>query len=254
MLEFLRDDPARFFDYALYRIPAVLFALVLHEWAHGYVAYRLGDPTAKDMGRLTLNPIPHLDPWGAVLMLFMGFGWAKPVPINPRNFANPRRDDLLVSIAGVTMNLILFLAFMTLAVAADRALWLPEVFEQSTLMDRLSFQGEILPYLLTGYGDYFVEWYTRPAMLPVLRITAQIAMVNLTIAIFNLIPLPPLDGSHVLNDLVIKRGLFVRPAVARAGMLALMVLSFTGWLSRGISIATAVVQSGFFRLLGVFGV
>ncbi|MDR1263603.1 MAG: site-2 protease family protein, partial [Oscillospiraceae bacterium] len=254
MLEFLQQDPARFFDYALYRVPAVLVALVLHEWAHGYAAFRLGDPTAKERGRLTLNPLPHLDPWGAVLMVFMGFGWAKPVPINPAYFKNPRRDDLIVSIAGVTMNMILFILFMTLGVAADLTLWKPEVYSYTTLMERLSFQGEILPYLQIGYGDYFKEWFANPAILPVLRITTQIAMVNLYIAIFNLIPVPPLDGSHVLNDLVIKRGLFVKPAVARIGMGALVVLSFTGLLGRVITFAAGGVQSGLFSLMGLFGV
>ncbi|MDR0396288.1 MAG: site-2 protease family protein [Oscillospiraceae bacterium] len=253
MLEFLRDDPARFFDYALYRVPAVLIALVLHEWAHGYVAFRLGDPTARDLGRLTLNPLAHLDPWGAVMMLFLGFGWAKPVPINPRYFRNPRRDDLLVSIAGVTMNMVLFLLFMTLGAAADRALWDPEVIKQTTLMERLSFRGDILPYLQLGYGGYYEEWFAHPSYLPVLRMTTQIAMVNLHIAIFNLIPLPPLDGSHVLNDLALKRGLFASPAMARAGMGILMLLSFTGWLGRGISIAAAGVQSGLFSVMEMFG-
>jgi Zn-dependent protease len=254
MLEFLSNDPARFFDYALYRVPAVLIALVLHEWAHGFAAYRLGDPTAKDMGRLTLNPLPHLDPWGALLMLFLGFGWAKPVPVNPRYFKNPHRDDLIVSIAGITMNLILFLIFMLLSVGADHLLWTRDVLESSTLMERLSFQGDILPYIQIGYADEFKRWFSLPSMVPILRFTTQVAMVNLYIAIFNLIPVPPLDGSHVINDLLIKKDLFVKPAIARAGMGVMMALSFTGLLGRGITFAASGIQVGLFGLLGLFGV
>ena len=127
LLETLFQDPLYFLEYSLYRIPAVLIALVLHEWAHGYAAWRLGDPTAKMMGRLSLNPLRHLDPLGTVMMFLLGFGWAKPVPINPRYFKRPRRDDLIVSLAGIAMNLLLFLVFTLLMVLLHLLLWRPEV-------------------------------------------------------------------------------------------------------------------------------
>lgn len=107
--DYLTSDPLGFAVYALYLAGTVLLSLILHEVAHGYVALRCGDPTAKWMGRLTLDPRKHLDPIGTACMLLLGFGWAKPVPVNPRNFKNYRRDDFLVSIAGITVNLTLFI-------------------------------------------------------------------------------------------------------------------------------------------------
>ena len=100
--EFFRD-PKGMLIFFLLAFPGRIMALSLHEFAHAWMANRCGDPTAKLMGRLTVNPAKHLDPLGTVLMLVVGFGWAKPVPVNPRNFRNPRWDDLKVSLAGVTM-------------------------------------------------------------------------------------------------------------------------------------------------------
>ena len=96
----------------LYRIPAILVALSFHEWAHAYAAYKLGDPTARNMGRMTINPFAHIDPLGFLTLLLFRFGWAKPVPISTRYFKNARRDELIVSLAGVAANLIL--AFLSI--------------------------------------------------------------------------------------------------------------------------------------------
>ena len=104
MLDWMRTDPLGFFTFMLYRAPAVLIALTLHEISHGYVAYLCGDRTAKDMGRLSLNPFKHLSLIGTIMMFTVGMGWAKPVPVNPYNYRHGRRDDFFVSIAGVTMN------------------------------------------------------------------------------------------------------------------------------------------------------
>ncbi len=221
LLDSLFADPLRFLEDALYRVPSILLALILHEWAHGYVAYRLGDPTAKMMGRLSLNPANHLDPLGTVFMLFLGFGWAKPVPVNPRNFKHPRRDDLLVSIAGVTMNLILYALFIT----AYYALW--DVF----------------------FMQQDAQWFAIA-----LRIVLTCALINLSLAVFNLLPVPPLDGSHVLNDLVLKGSLYASQRTAQIGMAVLMVASFTGILGEGMSFVTGKVIDGSFWLLGrIFG-
>ena len=103
----LIENPKAFLLQLLVSLPAMLMSLVLHEVAHGYVAWRCGDPTAKMLGRLTLNPLKHLDPVGSLMILLVGYGWARPVPVNPLNYRNYRRDDLLVSLAGITMNLIL---------------------------------------------------------------------------------------------------------------------------------------------------
>jgi Zn-dependent protease len=95
----------------LYILPAILIGMTVHEWAHAYAAYKLGDPTAKNLGRMTLNPIAHFDIFGFLCLLLVGFGWAKPVPINSRNFKHFRRDDIIVSLAGITMNLIVAFLF-----------------------------------------------------------------------------------------------------------------------------------------------
>ena len=123
-LSTLFSEPIAFFDQAIFRTLAVLIGLCCHEWGHAYVAYRCGDDTAKRAGRLTLNPLRHLDPVGTILMFFAGFGYAKPVPVNPYNFRGDRnRDDFLVSIAGITVNLILFVLFTYLAVLCSAFMW-----------------------------------------------------------------------------------------------------------------------------------
>jgi Zn-dependent protease len=109
----LIQNPLQF----LYVLPAIIFGLTIHEWAHAYVAYRLGDPTARNMGRMTLNPIAHIDPFGFIMLILVGFGWAKPVPVNSRNFKNFKRDDILVSLAGIGMNLLVAFVFSFIYVA-----------------------------------------------------------------------------------------------------------------------------------------
>ena len=116
--QMMNHDPLGFVIYLISYAVAILTSLILHECAHGYVAYLCGDPTAKMMGRLDLRPSHHLDPVGTICMVLLGFGWAKPVPVNPRYFRNYRRDDLLVSIAGIVTNFVLCLACMMLSVGA----------------------------------------------------------------------------------------------------------------------------------------
>ncbi len=142
------------------RIPVILFALTIHEYAHGWMAYRFGDPTAKMSGRLTLNPISHIDIFGAICFFLAGFGWAKPVPIDPRNFRNPRKDEMYVSLAGPGANLFAALIF-----------------------------GLILRYFLT-----------QSILLASVLVIG--IFFNTALAIFNLLPVFPLDGSHVLKGLL----------------------------------------------------
>lgn len=159
-------------------LPVLIFSIVVHEVAHGWVAQREGDPTAAMLGRLTLNPIPHLDPIGsilvpAVLMLMptgFVFGWAKPVPVNPRNFRNYKRGDILVSLAGVASNFILAILF-TLVLAAA--------------------------YVLSGIFPAITStWIT------VIGMAEFGILINLVLIVFNLLPIPPLDGSHVMYHLL----------------------------------------------------
>jgi Zn-dependent protease len=151
------------------RIPVILLALTIHEYAHGYIAWRLGDPTAKNAGRLTFNPIAHLDVFGTIMLMFGPFGWAKPVPVNGYNFSNPKRDALWVSLAGPASN--------------------------------------IITAILFGYA-YRILGALAPATLanPQVLMFFQLAiLINIGIAFFNLIPVPPLDGSHILLGLLPNR-------------------------------------------------
>ena len=146
-------------------IPVIIFALSFHEFSHGWMAYRYGDPTAKNAGRLTLNPMAHLDVFGSMALYFMGFGWAKPVPVDPRYLANPKKDMMRIALAGPVSNLIVAL-----------------------------ISGILLSILLR-----FGLIGNQSTLVIVLIMSLQI---NLVLAIFNFIPIPPLDGSRILEGLV----------------------------------------------------
>ena len=142
-------------------IPVLLFALVFHEFSHAWIAYKLGDPTARYAGRLTLNPVAHLDPVGGLMILFVGFGWAKPVPVDPRYLKNPRKDMMKIAFAGPASNLLL--AFIA---------------------------GTILRF---GIGQGSI------AMMLIL-----FTQINIMLAVFNMIPVSPLDGSQIFSGLLIR--------------------------------------------------
>jgi Zn-dependent protease len=168
-------------------LPAVLIALTFHEYAHGLVADWLGDPTPRYQGRLSLNPLVHLDPLGFILLLLVHFGWAKPVQVNPLNFRGDRyRGMVLVGLAGPAMNLLV--AFT------------------ATLITTLAIPA--------GGGGYLPE------------IMIGIIFINIYLAVFNLIPIPPLDGSQVLAGLLRNSGLVY--TLQRYGYIVLIVLIFTG--------------------------
>ena len=153
-------------DVLIILLPVLIFSLCFHEFAHGYVAYRLGDHTAARNGRLTLNPLAHLDPIGSLMILFVGFGWAKPVPVNPVNFSNPRIDMMKVAFAGPASNLILaFLGGMIIRLLNISGVMI----------------GEVLVQIL-----YFFMY------------------INIALAVFNMIPVAPLDGSQIFGNLISK--------------------------------------------------
>lgn len=268
----MRTDPIAFFQFMIYRAPAVLLALMLHEIAHGYVAYRCGDPTAKMMGRLSLNPFKHLSLIGTILMFTAGMGWAKPVPVDPRYFKNERRDDFLVSIAGVTVNFLLFLIATFLAVFVNELLWDPEIFTLGapllTRRDFLSFDGynfnELLfssKYVISQvangeyYGFLVAESLKTPWLIHVQRFLYQFALCNLGMCLFNLLPFPPLDGFHVFNDILLRGKIKLSGQAFRYCMLALLILmSVTDIFSNLISAAIDFVQSGVLTFaLSLFG-
>ena len=201
----------------LFRIPAIMIALSFHEFAHAYAAYKKGDPTAYNLGRMTLNPLRHVDPLGILMLLLVGFGWAKPVPINPRNFRNIRRDEIIVSLAGVFTNFVL--AFLSTGVF----ILVGSVFQ---------VQNEIVMGLL---------W--------------PLISINLGLCFFNLIPIPPLDGYHVLENLLIR---WVRPSFwvtfERYGNFILIQLLITGALTGVLSSIITAVWNGFVAFYGlIFG-
>ena len=187
----------------LITIPAVLLVIMLHELAHGVVSYKLGDPTAKRMGRLTLNPLKHLDPIGALCMVFFHFGWAKPVPVDMRYFRNPRRDMALTALAGPLCNLLC--AFL----AVPLYLLLKNAYISVAI--QTGGQGFATGLLLTLF--YFVYYFHA---------------VNLGLSLFNLIPLPPLDGSRVLFAFLPPRYYYSLMRYERLISLALILFLLTG--------------------------
>jgi Zn-dependent protease len=152
----------------------VVMALTVHEFAHGFIANKLGDPTASFQGRLTLNPLAHIDPVGFLMMLLVGFGWAKPVPVNPRLMSKPKRDMALTSIAGPAVNLLVALV-SGIAVGA-----LAQFGYNPLQIFREAFDGGITPMGTLSYTLYMMM------------------LLNVGLALFNMIPIPPLDGSNVL--------------------------------------------------------
>jgi Zn-dependent protease len=190
---------------ALILVPVLLFSFVAHELAHAWVAYRQGDPTAYEQGRVTLNPIPHLDLFGSILVPAMliasgsGFliGWAKPVPVVPANFRNPRRGDILVSLAGVAANLAIAIV-CTLLMIALRA--------------------------TTGGGT--AGWAQQ-----VERVLAVGISLNFLLVVFNLLPIPPLDGSRLVYHVLPSSLARAYQRIEKFGLLVFVLLLFTGYIS-----------------------
>ena len=163
-LDWLQSSPVEFVIYLVLLAVAVLASLTLHELAHGYVAYRCGDPTAKMLGRLTLNPLKHLDPFGAACLVLLGFGWAKPVPVNPRNFQNYRRDDFMVSIAGIAVNLTLFILSTALLVGLNSFIWTEEALLYVGLNNLVSVQPVVNKLASSGAAQLLEVLLKNPAM------------------------------------------------------------------------------------------
>ena len=210
----------------LLSLPIVLLSLSLHETAHGFAAFRLGDPTARNLGRLTLNPIKHLDPIGFLCMLLAGFGWAKPVPVNSRYFKNPRRGMALVGLAGPLSNLLLATVFLLLLRFVGFG-WLAQIPVKNEFQFNLIYFALLFLY----YGVY----------------------MNVTLAVFNLLPVPPLDGSRIFFVLLPPRLYFKVMQYERYISLAIMLLLLLGPLSRLISLITGLIVRGMFAITGMSG-
>lgn len=185
LLNLLIKDPLTFI---LLAIP-LLYSIILHELAHGWVAYRMGDPTAKWQGRLSLNPLKHLDPIGTLMLFIFGFGWAKPVPVNFNNLHNTRKGLILVSAAGITVNMLLsFLAFILFRLLSPTP---------SGILSTLLF---------------------------------YLAQINIILASFNLIPIPPLDGSKILMGFLSERFQYYLSRLEPFGLFIIIGLLYIGAL------------------------
>lgn len=188
----LLDDPFAFLASLVLKIPALLMAVTVHEVAHGWVADRRGDPTARRQGRLTLNPLPHIDPLGALAFVLVGFGWAKPVPVNAANLRNPARDMVLVAVAGPLSNFVAaFLGLVAFALVRQ-----------------------------AGLPGFLAE--------PVAGILLWVFQFNLALGIFNLVPLPPLDGGHFLRYFLPQGAAGLLHVLDQVGPLILLVLVVSG--------------------------
>jgi len=192
----------------LARVIVLFTAITVHEFAHGFVAYKLGDPTAKYAGRLTLNPISHLDPIGAICMVLFRFGWAKPVPVNPMYFKNRKRDNALVALAGPLSNILL--AFVSLIFVA--------------------FYSK-LGYVEIHGGNLYYLFENSVAEFGFILL-CQLAMLNISFAIFNLIPFPPLDGSKILAVFLSQRNYAKFLIYEHLCFPILILLSLTGVLGK----------------------
>lgn len=204
--------------FAIFEFVVLVFSLSIHEAAHGWMANRLGDPTAKMLGRVTLNPIKHIDPIGTiaiplVMLLWPGggqflIGWAKPTPVTPRNFKNVTRDDILTTVAGPFSNV--------LAAVGATVLLL--------VLSKTSLTGSTIVHQLVGTGS--VDPALMGSMLfPLVMILYMGVTLNLILAVFNLLPLPPLDGSHVFRHMLPYKALRVYDSL---GILGLILFLFWG--------------------------
>lgn len=187
----------------LARMIVLFSAITVHEYAHGFVAYKLGDPTAKYSGRLSLNPFSHIDPFGAICMVLFRFGWAKPVPINPMYFKDRKKGTALVSLAGPLANIAL--AFLSAVIFALYIVFLA-------------------PYIWSPLSSFISELFM------------QLALLNISFAIFNLIPFPPLDGGKILGTFLSQENYMNLLQYERFGFPILIILSLTGILGRILSI------------------
>lgn len=199
----------------------VFCTLPIHEYAHAYVATKLGDSTARHSGRLTLNPMAHIDKFGALMIVLVGVGYAKPVPVNPMNFKHPKRDMALTAIAGPISNIL---------VAAVCIL----------------FQNIMVAFSMRGLFSMAFYMFFEFA-----------ALINISLAVFNLLPIPPLDGSRLLQLFIPDKYYFKMLQYERYIVLAIFLLMFTGILNRPLSWLQHVIYSllnfviGFpFRLIG----
>lgn len=260
ILSQLQENPVAFLIGFMYAAPAVLIALTMHELAHGYVALRCGDPTALMMGRLTFNPLKHLNLFGTICMFLFGVGWANPVPVNPRNYRNFRRDDFLVSIAGIVTNLMLYIMSIMLSSLLIRIMFPGELFSRELGSFFLKNGG--LGYLFLQLGEeninmnlFSLMGAKHMWMQHLLRFLSNFGVCNLSLALFNLLPIPPLDGYRLVNNILFKNRIRIPARVMQILIVALLVINYaTNFVGTAISWVLDMAQSGIlFVILPLFG-
>jgi Zn-dependent protease len=201
----------------IFQVVVLILAFSVHECAHAWAAWRLGDPTAKMLGRLTLNPIKHLDPFGSVIFPLIGlyyggmlFGWAKPTPVTARNFKNYKRDDIIVALAGPASNLISATVALILLVILKHAIAGGDV----AIMTAMA-----LAHRIPG-----VSTENLPQLFPIALFLYYVILLNLLLFVFNLIPVPPLDGSHILRHFLPYKALQIYDRIGMFGMIFIMLI------------------------------
>lgn len=232
----------------LLMLPVSLLSLSIHELCHGYAANKMGDPTAKMMGRLTLDPLKHLDPIGFLFMIFVGYGWARPVPVNPRNFDNYKKGMRIVSLAGPLSNFCLMVL----------ALLLYRIFVQI-------FLPEIAGFTLIHIGNILLTLIANSAVLTeIMPLPSALVCIffyffvigNAGLCLFNLIPIPPFDGSKLLTTFLPPKGQLFFARNQRTMSLIFIIALFLGLVSGPLSIAISFIVSlvdKLFLLIPFFG-
>ncbi len=202
----------------LLRLPIIFIAITVHEYAHGYAALKMGDPTAKLSGRLSMNPLAHMDIVGALSMLIFGFGWAKPVPINPNNFKNHKKGTVIVSLAGPISNL--FLAFL----------------------------GSVLYGIFRriGFGNFSAQFSEI-----FYGLLAQLILLNVCFGIFNLVPFPPLDGAKIVGAFLPYKTYFKIMQYERYAFPILIVLMYLGIFDRILGVLITPIVSSLNALIAL---
>lgn len=197
-------------------IPIVLIALTFHEFSHGWVSSKLGDPTPRATGRLTLNPLAHLDPVGALLMVLTGFGWAKPVQIDPRYYKKPKQGMAITAAAGPLSNLVMaFIAMLVYTAVAIIGCKTGQFYYENA-------------------GLYYVTGSRPDILFSIMNFILLFANINLCFMVFNIIPIPPLDGSRVLGLFLSNSAYFKLQQYERYSFILIIVLSLSGVFSRFI--------------------
>lgn len=194
------NNPKSYFSNMILLLPGIIIGITFHEFAHAFVSSRLGDPTPKEQGRITLNPRAHIDIYGFIALIFCGFGWGKPVQIDNRYYKVKRRDELLVSLAGILMNLLLALIFSLILRG-----WI--VIHSNSAINTDSLYGIISTVLI------------------------DVVSINIVLAVFNLIPVPPLDGFSVINNIFDLERYSWFQTVYSNGFVILLLLLITGVIS-----------------------